>query len=571
MTLLEMVKKPFLKRADSLDKQLKNNSSTPLPDNTDGFLSTGGEDIVLGFFDGQTASSNYNTLYSKPSTLDTSIEEQKNWIINYRNIAEIPEVANAISEVVDEATFAEGKEDVLILEFDADVSDKLKEKINNEFDKILQKINIRKNMYSLFEKFYIDGQLNIHVSYSKKSKNTDGIQNIRILSPLGLYYSFTDQKWMYRKQDVGMFGMGTLGAYDEQESFERKFDTQFSPEEVVHIDSGIYQDNIILSDLHAAVKTANMIQTLEEMLIPMRFNRSVSRRVFNVDVGQLNPKKAEEYILKLQDRFKFRKYYDVKNGTISNQQRVISLNEDYWFASNGGTKGTTVDTLDEKGSLGETGDIEYFKTKLYSALKVPTSRMIPSDDRPEFDFTATNITREELKFFNFITRKRNQFAELFIGLLKRQLIQTNIMNEEEFNLLKDNMHITWQSSNKFFEKMRDEQLTQAITLYNDFEMLAEKGWVSKKFLYQKVLKFNEQDIEEMQAQIKKEKEDDIYRHIRIGDEPLEDEGNDFGNEEEPNDFGDVEEPEDTGNEEEPENTGNDEVTDNDVDNFIKNY
>ena len=45
-----MIKKPFIKRADSLDKQLKTNSSTPSPENTDSYLSTGGEDVVLGFF-----------------------------------------------------------------------------------------------------------------------------------------------------------------------------------------------------------------------------------------------------------------------------------------------------------------------------------------------------------------------------------------------------------------------------------------------------------------------------------------------------------------------------------------
>ena len=526
MTLLEMIKKPFIKRADSLDKQLKTNSSTPSPENTDSYLSTGGEDVVLGFFDRQTNVVSYDSILGslKKSSLDSALEEQKQWIETYRMISEIPEVSAAISEIVDEATFAEGKEDTIILEFDAEVSDKLKEKIKDEFKEILKKLNISKNLYFMFERFYIDGQLNLHVSYSKRAKDAQGIRSIRILSPYNLYYSFSDQKWLYKQVSQSSLGLTSVDYYgDNQENLSiQKFDSSFSPEEVVHIDSGIYKDNIILSDLHSAVKAANNLQTLEEMLIPMRWSRSSSRRVFNLDVGEMSAASAKEYLKEVQERFKYNKFYDVKTGTISNQQHITALSEDYWILQRNGSKGVTVETLDETGNLGETGDLDYFKAKLYTALRVPTSRMTPSETGGEFDFTATTVTREELKFFNFITRKRNQFAELFISLLKRQLIQTKVLTEPEFDALKENMSIVWQSSNKFFERMRDEQLTNAITMYRDFEELALKGWISKKFLYQEVLKFNEDEILEIQDQIRKEKEDDLYRRIQVGDEPIPD-------------------------------------------------
>ena len=203
--------------------------------------------------------------------------------------------------------------------------------------------------------------------------------SLKILDPIYLYYDYSKNKWIYHKEkdNNNFYNMNNRPSILDQNIY----DTEFSREEVVRIDSGIYEDKIILSDLYPAVKTANMLQTLEEMLIPMRFSRSVSRRVFNIDVANMNAKKAEEFIKKLQDRFKYKKFYDVKSGTISNQQHIASLTEDYWFPNRNGTKGTTVDTIDETGNLGETGDLDYFRKKLYGALKVPTNRLLGSEDR----------------------------------------------------------------------------------------------------------------------------------------------------------------------------------------------
>ena len=511
MNIFESLKKPFLKKQSNLSQELEKNSSTPSPDNTDIKLNQDGE-VPLGFFDGNDTAINLKWGTEK-ERLNRDLKLQKDWIETYRKIASMPEVAQAISEIVDEATFAEGKEDELFLEFDADVSENIKNKFNEEFTNILNKINIKKNLYTLFNKFYIDGQLNVHCSYLKKGMQKHGIEKIKILNPIYLYFDFTEKKWKYLPdENNSSIEITDMRIYDE-----RIFDTEFDHEEIVHIDSGIYDKKIILSDLHPAVKTANMLQTLEEMLIPMRFSRSVSRRVFNVDVANMNAKKAEEIVKELKDRFKYKKFYDVKSGTISNQQHIASLTEDYWFANRNGGKGTTVDTIDETGNLGETGDLDYFRKKLYTALKVPTNRLIGADERAEFDFTSTTITREELKFFNFITRKRNQFSELFIGLLKRQLVSTKVVTESEFNDISQNMKIVWNSSNKFFERMQDEIANSAISMFQSFEELANKGWVSKEFLYKKVLKFSEEEIKEIQKQIKNEKTNTLYKDIKLGD------------------------------------------------------
>ena len=522
MNLFESIKKPFLKRTD-VEKEYKNLSSTPDPRRIDTFDLE--DRSPLGFFDGFSdgLADNFN-YFGDQSTLDRTLNIQKNWLANYRRIQRIPEVAQAISEIVDEALFSQSGECSFSLDIQSEVPKAIEDKIREEFDALLAKMNISKNLYYLFEKFYVDGQLVLHLTYNIKGKQqAQGIQTIKVLNPANLYFDVKNNKWRYKDILDGTDNNVLFSAFSD---YKDKYDQEFDLEEIIRIDSGIYEGRVILSDLHQAVKVANNLQTLEEMLVPMRFSRSVSRRVFNVDVANMNSKKAEEYLRSIQTKFKYKKFYDLESGQISNQQHVASLTEDYWFPNRGGVKGTTVDTIDETGNLGETGDLEYFRKKLYIALKVPLGRL-GLDDKAEFDFTSTSVSREELKFFNFVSRKRIQFSDILIQLLRRQLISKKIVTDKEFDELKNDFKIVWNSMNKFYEKMQDEQLTQSISMFRELEELSHKGWVSKEFLYKKVLKLSQEEIEEMQKQIKSEKSDKIYKNIKVGD-PMEQEYGDDG-------------------------------------------
>ena len=512
MNILESIKRPFLKRID-LAKDQQTKSSTPDPRRVDSFDLD--DRSPLGFFDGYADgfADNFN-YFGDQSTLDRTLNIQKNWLANYRRIQRIPEVATAIGEIVDEALFNQKGSEPFTLELNADVPKNIEDKIREEFEDILVKMNIKRNLYYLFEKFYVDGQLVLHLAYNiKGGQQKQGIQRIKVLNPANLFFDAKNNKWRYKDILDGTDSDILFSAFSD---YRDKYDQEFDLEEIIRIDSGIYEGRVILSDLHCAVKVANNLQTLEEMLVPMRFSRSVSRRVFNVDVANMNSKKAEEYLKNIQTKFKYKKFYDLESGQISNQQHVASLTEDYWFPNRGGVKGTTVDTIDETGNLGETGDIDYFRKKLYTALKVPLGRL-GIDDKAEFDFTATNVSREELKFFNFVCRKRQQFSDLFVQLLRRQLISKKILTDKEFDDLKQDFKIIWVSENKFYERMNDEQLQQSIAMFRDYEELANKNWVSKEFLYKRVLKMSQEEIEEMQEQIKSEKSDKLYKDIKLGD------------------------------------------------------
>ena len=88
-------------------------------------------------------------------------------------------------------------------------------------------------------------------------------------------------------------------------------------------------------------------------------------------------------------------------------------------------------------NLGEIADIEYFRSKLYRSLNVPVSRL---ESNSGFNLgRASEITRDELKFTKFVQRLRKKFTELFNDILRTQLILKGIINEEDWQSVRDSI------------------------------------------------------------------------------------------------------------------------------------
>ena len=263
----------------------------------------------------------------------------------------------------------------------------------------------------------------------------------------------------------------TEGLYGIQEI---ENNIEFTEPELVHVDYGLYtrilKDSqmpyqVNLGYLENVFKASNMLQTLENMLVPMRYSRSVSRRLFNIDVADLPPKQAKALMDKIRAEFRYKKSYDPSTGTIKNMRNTTPIVEDYWMSNRGGSKGTTVDTMDEKGSVMDMEDIIYAAKKLYNSMKVPTSRNPYSDDPGSFSFEAQDITQEELSFYIFIDRLRVPMGKLIKETLRRELVATGVFMDSEWKKYSDKIEITFTSSQIFLENMRKDLFMKNIEAF----------------------------------------------------------------------------------------------------------
>ena len=488
MELLEALKKTFFK--DVVDtKEL----SIPDTDrNIDQELTDDGiNSVTMGFFD-NGPSNFYNTNKQEQASM---VSRQASHLKECRRISMLPEVSNAIEELVNESTFVVDNSDVVYLNFkdESELSQKLKDKIQVAFKEVCSVLNLEYNIDTLFKRFYIDGQLVVGVSYNNKNLRK-GIQKANMMTPTNLYYDNNSSKWKYYQLNHTVSDVYGTDAEDKME---------YSEEEIIRIDSGIYDKGIILSHLSGAIKVANQLSTMEDLLIPLRFSRSVSRRVFNIDVGDLPYAKAMQAVKEIQDKFKYKKYYDVERGTISHSASVASIVEDYYFPNRSGGKGTTVDVLAESQNLGETGDIELFRNKLYVALKVPLGRVSGTDKGNLFDFSGTQIENDELKFFSFVNKLRQRFNVLFVEMLRRQLLSKGVINVKEFEIVKNAISIKWEKENNFIERQNIELFKSKLELYETVKDYIGDIY-SRKYVLKNVLKMSDEEIEQMKLEIQEE-------------------------------------------------------------------
>lgn len=456
--------------------------------------------VTQGFFD------NDPFFVGSNSTKTNVMQSQNNLIREYRKTSMLPEVSNAIDEIVNEAAFVSDNTDVVYLDFSdkLEINDKLKDAITNSFNEVLDAMDFNYNVDNLLRRFYIDGQLIGVLTYDLK-KMKKGIQRINIMTPFNFGYDEKIQMYRYFSTDV-------LGSVTNIEKLKKE---SFSNEEVVKIDSGIYDSHLILSNLHTAIKIANQLQTIEDLVIPFRFSRSIARRVFNVDVGNLPPAKIRQEMESIKREYKYKKYYDVEKGTMSNSTTVTSIVEDYWFPNRGGTKGTSVDVMNETGgaSFSDMGDAEYFRNKLYEALKVPLGRISGGSNKTSFDFTATAVENDEQRFFAFVNRLRQRFNTFLIELLRRQLGAKGIMSNLEFDKYKNFISVKWEKENNFLEREKIEILKQRLELYTTVREY-EGDIFSRKYILKNILKMSDEEIEQQRQEI----QDELKAKVDSGEE-----------------------------------------------------
>jgi len=486
-TLWESLKARFMK-----DPELPDYESEPEEDDIDIVLNS---IVPTGFKDDGL----HGQGFGLESKKELAVRKQAQVIRAYRNLLNIAEVNDALKEIVNEAVFNPQGKDHIKIDFDSEIIDSLKDIIQDELDNIDAMMNLKKNMYSVFKKYYVDGQLNFHLSYAKGAKGAkgaSGIKDIKIISPINFIYNKTKKQFEYVKESDGSTVENTAG---------------FDIEEIVRIDSGEYSNDIILGNLHPAIKPASMLTTLENMLVPTRYNRSKSRRLFNVDVGGLNPAKAQEAMNKIEREFKTSKYYDVKKGTISTETNMSSLTEDYWLPNRDGGKGTTVEMMDESFSEDNLNDLQYVKRKLYLSMNVPIGRLAGIDSAGEAEFSTSDdtISREELAFFSHISRSRIQFLDGFYEIIKRQLISKGKCTEEEWVKIRKQFTLKFTNENTFFEKMERDKLSENLGIIDDLDEKLGK-FFSYEMVFKDVLKMDEEQIKELSEQIAKEKKDPLY-------------------------------------------------------------
>ena len=452
-------------------------------------------------------------------------------IKRYREMALHPECDGAIEDVVNEGIVSDLYDSPVEIELsNVNATDKLKDKIREEFTHIKEMMDFDKKSHEIFKNWYVDGRL-YYIKVIDTKRPQDGIQEIRYVDPMKMKF-VRQEKGTKNKGNLPLdplAGNGTRKAeYPEIDEYYiyspkpnyptsmystaagagGKGQIKIAKDSVCHVTSGLFDRNkgTCLSYLHKAIKALNQLRMIEDSLVIYRLSRAPERRIFYIDVGNLPKVKAEQYLKEVMSRYRNKLVYDAGTGEVRDDRKFMSMMEDFWLPRREGGRGTEITTLPGGQNLGELTDIEYFQKKLYRALGVPESR-IASDGGFNLG-RSSEILRDELKFAEFVGRLRKRFANLFNNLLKTQLILKNIITPEDWDSLSDHIQYDFLYDNQFAELKESELMNERLGTLATIEPYIGK-YFSSHYVRTKVLRQTDQEIEEQDELIKKEIKDGI--------------------------------------------------------------
>jgi hypothetical protein len=456
--------------------------------------------------DGSTVTSSVNAgaYYSLVVDLEGVVKNENDLIRRYREVAQYPDCDTAIDDIVNEAIVVEEDSEAVKLNTDnVNVSDNIKKKIREEFEEVLYLLRFSEKGHDIFRQWYIDGRLNYHILIDEKNPR-NGIQELRPIDPRKI------RRIKNVKKEKNPKGVEVVVSVDEYYIYNDKGITEqttqgvrLTLDSVLYCGSGMVDLNtgMMLSYLHKAIKPVNQLKMIEDAVVIYRISRAPERRIFYVDVGNLPKVKAEQYVNDLMNRYKNKIVYDANTGEVRDDRKHLSMLEDFWMPRREGGKGTEITTLPGGQNLGDIQDIQYFQTKLYQSLNVPTSRL-----QADTGFTlgrSTEISRDELKFQKYIARLRKKFSGLFNDALKIQLIAKGIINEADWDLIKKDLHYDFMKDNAFAELKDSELMSQRLQALQMIEPYIGKfysvDWVKKN-----ILRMSEEQIEDIEDQIEAE-------------------------------------------------------------------
>jgi hypothetical protein len=425
-----------------------------------------------------------------------------------RKLALQPEMEDILDTMTNEAIvydndltyfaepFIEAQE---LSDFKPKTRDNINDIMNRSYRRFYKMLNWKYNAWDDFKRWLVEGILAWEIVYDSLEKPTQIIGLIP-LDAATLTKKYENNKW-YWVQFKGMQGK------------ERKLlDSQ-----VIYI---AYQEtNCIsrLSYLERLIRPFNIYRIIEQAQLIWTITNSSYKMKFTIPVKGMNKTMGMQTLSSAMNKYKEDIKFIGDTGELTiNGQVNMPFNKEYWFPENE-SGSPEIETLGGDGpELNDNDQLKYFKNQLYKISKIPLSRFDQESGETWFGADATSVARTEIDFARFVTRMRNQFAQIIIKPLQLQLA-LSIPELQENRQFLEAISLQYKSYNLFEELMDMELMQKRIDYIQtvkesmiDMDVNGnEIKFFSSKFLVQKYLKLSDADLK-LNNKLKQEEIEELH-------------------------------------------------------------
>lgn len=436
-------------------------------------------------------------IYSNSITFNQHIFNKGERIEKYRIMSLFPEVSDGLDYICDDAMNTNGDGDLLSLKYDEEnIPKNVVDKAKKQFDYLMTQVFYTEEKgWELFRRWLVDAEIYLEVILDKSKKKISAVKILPVKKMNPIYKHGIIQGFV-KNETTTTDGNITVLPFARNQVLYSNFGNFYKEG-----NSGVF------GYLEPAIRPYNQLRSLEDSLVVYRLTRAPEKRVWNIDTGRMPKGKAEEYLKKLINKYRKRLSYDSSDGTIDSKSLKQAITEDYWFAKKEGG-GSSVDTLQSGMNLGEIDDVNYFLRKLYKTLKLPKSRW-DQDSNKNLPTSVGDITREELRFSNFIERLQNRFKYIFIDALLLQLkmdgVENKYLNTNLFDVKfnKINLYKLWKEQEINRQKL---DMFSNISSYIMTRRNSEEAVLSREYAMKNYVGMTNDEYEENEKMRKKEME-----------------------------------------------------------------
>jgi hypothetical protein len=355
-----------------------------------------------------------SNLYYHQLMYNSTSDDKKRRIDDYRSMANYSEVERALTEICNEFFEKDDKGKTLKIKIEGDHNNEVETLIQEEFYKFLDIYKFDEKGSKYIRDWLVEGELcfeNI-VSLQKPELGIIGTTRIGAERCDPLYYDLDNELidcFLLRAKSPDSYPF-QWGKFTAQASYGSNHHQLIflNEKQVTYIANDQWSDGKKhkLPVLAYAHRPYRQLSLIEDATVIYMLVRAPERLVFTVDVGSMQPSKAEQYMKRLMSQFWSKKTIDT-SGRIENVYDPQGMLENYWFPVREGGKASDVKSVGGGKQSPDNLDIlNFFVQKLYQSLKVPLSRL---NSETAFN-DGENITREELCFAEYIINLQKLWA-----------------------------------------------------------------------------------------------------------------------------------------------------------------
>ena len=127
------------------------------------------------------------------------------------------------------------------------------------------------------------------------------------------------------------------------------------------------------SALHKARRAWRMLSMMEDAMLLYRLERSIERRIFKINVGNIDDGDVKSYLQEFANTFKRAPIIDPTTGQLDLRKNFLDVSADYFIPVRPGSDPTSIESLQSAQNITSMDDMEYMLQKVLTALCVPKS------------------------------------------------------------------------------------------------------------------------------------------------------------------------------------------------------